>query len=263
MHREYNWLEASGIHGGGTRRDHVGAGDLDTSITTLVRLARINRELLATPDEEATLRCVVSKAAEFVPGCESAAVIRKLHGKLRSAAWTDELARTCDERQVTTGEGPAPTAISCTEICVVDDLSHEARWPAWTEAAVALGARSALGLRLVVGADRLGALCLYSSRPHAFPQENVLMGFAFASNASVALFAARQTTGLSNAVDGRHLIGMAQGILMHRYRLNESNAFDLLRRYSNTSNVKLRDVAARVVQLRDLPHHHHVSAPTP
>jgi hypothetical protein len=237
---------------------------MDTSITTLVRLARINHELLAVPEEEPTARCIVSKAVEFVPGCEAAALTRRAHGRLRPVAWTDPLAEACDGLQLSTGQGPADTAVTCTEICLVEDLAHEARWPAWTAAALELGVRSALGLRLSVGADRLGALCLYSSLPHAFPQGSVLMGFAFASNASVALFAARAATGLNVAVDGRHLIGMAQGILMHRYHLTERNSFELLRRCSNTTNVKLRDVAARVVQLRDLPQQHHaVSARTP
>lgn len=45
----------------------------------------------------------------------------------------------------------------------------------------------------------------------------------------------------------RQLIGMAQGMLMLRYGLNEDQAFLFLRRTSEADNVKLRDVAARIV----------------
>ena len=46
----------------------------------------------------------------------------------------------------------------------------------------------------------------------------------------------------------RHQIGMAQGMLMLRYGLNEDQAFHFLSRTSQDRNVKLRDIATRVVQ---------------
>jgi AmiR/NasT family two-component response regulator len=55
------------------------------------------------------------------------------------------------------------------------------------------------------------------------------------------------------AVDSRKLIGQAQGILMERYDLDQDRAFEVLRRYSRDSNVKLREVAQLVVDTRQLP----------
>lgn len=51
----------------------------------------------------------------------------------------------------------------------------------------------------------------------------------------------------------RHVIGIAQGILMQRYGMGEGTAFEVLRRYSNQDNVKLRDLAQRVIAERALP----------
>jgi AmiR/NasT family two-component response regulator len=48
----------------------------------------------------------------------------------------------------------------------------------------------------------------------------------------------------------RHLIGLAKGVLMPRYDLDADRAFSVLRRQSQQSNVKLRDVAARIVTER-------------
>jgi AmiR/NasT family two-component response regulator len=52
--------------------------------------------------------------------------------------------------------------------------------------------------------------------------------------------------GLRTAMRSRHLIGIAQGMLMERHGLSQDAAFEVLRRYSQIHNVKLRDVAAEV-----------------
>ncbi len=52
---------------------------------------------------------------------------------------------------------------------------------------------------------------------------------------------------LRTALESRDVIGQAKGILMARQGISADEAFDLLRRASQRSNVKLRDVAAQVV----------------
>jgi hypothetical protein len=75
----------------------------------------------------------------------------------------------------------------------------------------------------------------------------------FASHAATAINNANLVTGLQTALQSRHLIGVAQGILMSQYDMGLETAFEVLRRYSSHTNVKLRDVATRVVELRALP----------
>jgi AmiR/NasT family two-component response regulator len=58
---------------------------------------------------------------------------------------------------------------------------------------------------------------------------------------------------LAKALDSRHLIGLAQGILMERFNLDTPRALAILRRYSQDHNVKLREVADQVVTTRGLP----------
>lgn len=48
-------------------------------------------------------------------------------------------------------------------------------------------------------------------------------------------------------------IGAAIGILMANYKLTEDSAFEVLRRASNTSQRKLRDIAEDVVRTGALP----------
>lgn len=52
---------------------------------------------------------------------------------------------------------------------------------------------------------------------------------------------------LRRAVDSRQRIGVALGILMERYGLDEAAAFSYLARVSSHANVKLHVVAANLV----------------
>ncbi|GAB4083343.1 ANTAR domain-containing protein [Modestobacter muralis] len=56
---------------------------------------------------------------------------------------------------------------------------------------------------------------------------------------------------LERAVVSHRKIGMAMGILMERHRITEEQAFDRLRVLSQRRNVKLRDVAERVIYTGD------------
>ncbi len=54
-------------------------------------------------------------------------------------------------------------------------------------------------------------------------------------------------------MDSRHSIGMAQGVLAVRYDISFERAFQLLHRYSNDHNIKLRSLAEQVLVHRCLP----------
>lgn len=56
-----------------------------------------------------------------------------------------------------------------------------------------------------------------------------------------------EATTLNEALQTRLQIGQAQGLLMARHRLTPDQTFALLVRFSQTTNVKLRDVAAQLV----------------
>jgi len=60
-----------------------------------------------------------------------------------------------------------------------------------------------------------------------------------------------EVTQLEVARDSNRRIGMAMGIVMNQRQVDESQAFDVLRRISQNTNCKLRDVAEDVI--RDRP----------
>ena len=64
---------------------------------------------------------------------------------------------------------------------------------------------------------------------------------------------ARRDKDMAEAVDARKLVGQAMGNLMERFDLDADRAFTVLRRYSQDSNVKLRDVAQQLIDTCKLP----------
>jgi hypothetical protein len=99
----------------------------------------------------------------------------------------------------------------------------------------------------------LGALNMYSEATHGYDSDAVDLALVFASHAATAISNANLVDGLQTALQSRHLIGVAQGILMAQYDMGLETAFEVLRRYSSHANVKLRDVALQVVESRSLP----------
>ena len=55
---------------------------------------------------------------------------------------------------------------------------------------------------------------------------------------------------LKEALDSNRRIGMAMGIVMSQRQVDETLAFDALRRISQNTNRKLRDVAEDVIRAR-------------
>jgi hypothetical protein len=129
---------------------------------------------------------------------------------------------------------------------VADMTRPQPAWPRFGAAARGLGIGSMTGVLLYTHDKDFGALNLYARRPGAFDQDIATAGWLLASHAAVALADARTIDQLEQAMQTRHAIGEAMGILMERHRLSEDEAFDVLRRISQQHNVKLRDVAQRV-----------------
>ena len=112
---------------------------------------------------------------------------------------------------------------------------------------------SILSIRLHTSGQTLGGLNFYAGQRHRFSDDDIALAHIFGQHASVALATARREEGLRTAIDARHLIGQAQGILMERFGLSGDQAFAVLRRYSQDNNVRLRSVAERIIETRRLP----------
>lgn len=226
---------------------------MDEGVEGAVRLARISRELLRVPEEAATERSITRLAVETIDGCDCAALSIPSGTKIRTAAATSDVAEACAELQRRRREGPCVEVSHGAEMIHVEDVMSAPRWPAWGHRVSEMGVASVLAVRLSMGAKVMAALGMYAVDPEAFDASSIAMAQAFATVAAVALMVARQATGFTNAVHDRHVVGVAQGILATRHGLTVQGSFQLLRRYSNSRNTKLTDVARHVIETGDLP----------
>jgi GAF domain-containing protein len=106
---------------------------------------------------------------------------------------------------------------------------------------------------LTIGDRPVGALSLYRVAAGGFTAEEQALATVLAQHATVALDAARQERHLEIAADSRRSIGVAVGILMERFGFDSARAFGVLQRYSQDTNIKLREVADYLIATRELP----------
>ncbi|MGH3728533.1 MAG: GAF and ANTAR domain-containing protein [Micromonosporaceae bacterium] len=214
--------------------------------------ADLTRDLRAKPTVEATLDQACRVAVSTIDHCQSAGVsLVERRGQVTTAAATDDLAQKAHEIQHELGEGPCMDALWKEQLVGVDDLVTEQRWPRFVERGVALGIRSSLSFQLFTHEDTLGALNLFAERPHAFGSDAREIGLVLAAHAAVALADARNQAQLSEAISTRQRIGEAIGILAERYNITTRDAFSVLAQASQNHNVRLRDLAARLVVSED------------
>jgi len=216
--------------------------------------AAVSRDLLSSSGEEQTFQRIAERAVEVVAPCDFVAITRRRKGNLpETIASTSPAAEVCDRLQYELDEGPCLSAAADDEAYLVGDVATDPRWPRWGPMVAKHGVGSILSVRMADDEQTLGVLNMYAGKAHAFTENDVDLALVFASHAATAISVTQLVDGLQTALQSRHVIGVAQGILMHRYDMDLETAFDVLRRYSSHANVKLRDVAQQVVDLRSLP----------
>jgi GAF domain-containing protein len=215
--------------------------------------ARLAVELHEEPGVEETVEAVLQFALQAVSCTHAGVVLSQRGGQLETVAVTDPLVEQSDQVQRDSGEGPLLEVITDRDTVLVPDTASDDRYPIWAPKVAALGLRSALSVRLHASGITLGVLQLFNTEPYAFEHDDDAVAHILARHASVAVASARQEASLWQAIDARKLIGQAQGILMERFGIDGDQAFTVLRRYSQDNNIKLRDVAHRLIETRKLP----------
>jgi GAF domain-containing protein len=201
------------------------------------------------------LRLVVALAQVTVGGADGASVSLQRHGRLGTVAASDQTVSDMDANQYATGEGPCVDASVAGRRFHAESLEEETRWPAFTPKARALGIGSILSSPLLDQGGPVGALNIYSKTASAFGPKDQELAARFAVEASNLLSDVRvQATNddqrsrrLHGALRTREIIAEAHGVIMERENVLETDAFAMLRRFSQTSNRPLLERAEDVV----------------
>lgn len=222
--------------------------DLTTEV--FVRLSGL---VYAGADSGSVYQSIVAEARRLVDGCERASLMLKDRQRFASVAATDEVARHIDQIEIEEGEGP------CFDAIVDEAYQHDldltsgtSPWPRFTERVLAeTPVRSAIGYRLLLDGEKVGALNLFADEPGALSSRAADQGAVLAAFASVALMAVRareEAATMRLGLQSNREIGKAVGLLMAAHRVGADEAFALLRRTSQELNMKLAHVAEQVVQ---------------
>jgi GAF domain-containing protein len=179
---------------------------------------------------------------------------------LRSAAASDEAGKAVEEAQIETGEGPCVDAFVRDTTIVCDDVLHDERYRQVGPRLARHGVRAMLGVPVRLGGGPIGALNVYVDTPHSWTAEEQAGLEAYAQLLGALLqtaMTARQRSEvaaqLQYALDYRIVIERAVGFLMARHDLDPVHAFNRLRRNARDTRRRVADVAAEVLEGKELP----------
>ncbi|NYE70042.1 GAF and ANTAR domain-containing protein [Microlunatus parietis] len=193
----------------------------------------------------------VADFAKYAFGASSAAILLGQNPKRLEVAASTEGGDAL-VRLAVTDSGPISDAFESPAAVVVGDITAQHRWPGWPPD-IEHDLRSLLLVRLRIGQRPAGLLLAGHPEPGAFDTDDAAVAHIVARHASVAVAGSRQQATLAEAVDARKLVGQAMGILMERYEIDSDRAFAVLRRYSQDTNTKLRQIAIQLIETRALP----------
>lgn len=193
-------------------------------------------------------------ATLVVRGCDHASLLVRDGDRYVTVGASDQLAQQIDELERRSGDGPCIDAIEEETPQIDPDLTTPSLWPQLAKVLVAeTPVRGAMGFRLLVDKRKGAALNLFSDTPNVFDAESAGRAAVLAAFASVAINAVAKgedATSLRRGLLSNREIGKAVGMLMLLHDKTETQAFDLLRRHSQTLNIKLADVAREVIDRR-------------
>jgi hypothetical protein len=222
-------------------------------------MAELAKNLRAPFDVAKTLAALTQAASDTIAGADYAS-ITVVHddGRIETVGPTNELVATADQIQGELREGPCFDAATEDESFVSEDLANDPRWPLYGPRAAELGLHAQMGIALHAPLPGRAALNVYADKPWSF-DGGYESAELFASHASLLLGFGSTVDHYTSALESRRAIGVAIGVVMERYQIDDDRAFAFLVRVSQDSNVKLRDVAADIVaeasakarQLRD------------
>lgn len=216
-----------------------------------LRVAELVQGLHNRPDTDSDT--VVAELAEHaaveIAGAQYAGITLTRNAKaIETPAATHHWPLLLDKIQQRHLEGPCLTAAWEEKTIHVPDLEADERFPNYRRDALAeTPIRSIMAFQLFIAGETLGALNVYSEQPGAFSAESRNLGLIFAAHSSVAWNSARREEQFRRALSSRDTIGQAKGMIMERYGVDAVQAFELLRKLSQDSNVPLTQIATELV----------------
>jgi ANTAR domain/GAF domain len=203
----------------------------------------------ASFDTAALLRELIEGAAESVPGAQYAGItLTQRRRRSETVAATHRYPVMLDEIQSRYQQGPCLTASAHQHSVRIDDLDADDRWPLYRQAALKqTPIRSILSFGMFREGGTTAALNFYAEPVNAFTDGSVNLGLIFATHTALVWNMMRRDQQFRSALVSRDIIGQAKGMLMERLDIEAAEAFELLKRVSQESNIPIAQIAQRVI----------------
>jgi hypothetical protein len=194
-------------------------------------------------------------------GFSAATVTARHGGYVSTVGATDQRLIGLDDAQYEAG-GPCIATLDRPDpIFWEDDAANAERWEHFAETAAHLGVNCSLSVHVPTDSSEVAAsLNLYARERLELSDRQLHMAINYAEQLAMTLqsvdaykSAATLARNMADAMRTRAVIEQAKGILMSEERITGQQAFQRLVELSQRSNVKLRDVARRLVEERSRP----------
>jgi transcriptional regulator with GAF, ATPase, and Fis domain len=201
------------------------------------------------PDLGSALAEMTARAVAAMPGAQHGGVtLATRGGKVESASSTGRYPMLLDDIQQRHEEGPCLSAALEQHVVHIPDIERERRWAAYCRDALReTPIRSVMSFQLFADRNNLGALNFFAEVPQAFDADATEMGAILATHTAVVWNMVRRAEQFRSALATRDVIGQAKGMIMERFTIDADQAFELLKRLSQSSNTSLADVARQLV----------------
>ena len=199
---------------------------------------------------------LVGFCVELLPAEAAGIVLGDARRELRAVAASDEAAYVVELLQLQADEGPCLDCFQTASPVKVADLSAAAdRWPMFVAAVEQRSHfHSVHALPLRLRGRAIGALNLFGAVPATLPPPDLALGQALADVATIGILherairhAAVVNEQLQAALNSRVIIEQAKGALAQYGGLATDVAFDRLRHYARSHNIRLSELARWIV----------------
>jgi len=214
----------------------------------------LTKTLVTAHSPESLCRWLVAAVCREIPDSDFVGITLWQDGHPDVPAFSHQAAADLEGVQIKSGEGPGLDAIRDVQVTQSRSLIQERRWREFSNYALYGGVVCVVAIPLVVEREAFGALSLYCQKEDVFDDQSIEDAADLAGQAAVAIAnalhywnAKELIRQLQEALESRAVIDQAKGILMAREGVSADEAFRTLRKASQRGNMKVRELAQRVL----------------
>lgn len=221
-------------------------------VQTFVELADT---LVANFDIVDFLHTLADRCAELFEVAEAGVMLGDQRGGLRVVASSSERARLLELFEIQNEEGPCLDCFRTGQRVAAENLDADPqRWPLFTAEALSSGFHSVDALALRCQSQVIGALNMFRVAPGALGDDELAAAQAMADVATVGILQQRAmqearvlVEQLQTALNSRIVLEQAKGVLAERAHVTMDDAFNMLRAYARSHNLRLLGVAESTI----------------